>query len=404
MTFTLEFFVFLIWTGMTAVFRCNADRLPPPTMPQYKWLDPFIVNLSWSWERPSGLPHSCQIQFEAQPQDSPTQSLKRVQMKHFTDIFLTEEAHSDHWTYNIHAVITNPCDGWNDSISVPITIHTRQPRAEVVKDFRCLLDPSGMNCSWIPVNQSLNMSFSYRVYGRSEELIKGLKRCAHPYSSGARNGYYLKIEPNKTICISVCTEAGCGTFTPLLAVPSPKLSINQEGGHLYLNWTPPEVGGGCDWIYEFCFTQCNEHRECQNVTVARGEMHATRVHYNERCLYKFQSRVFTSKYCPAISSDFSEVVTYGVNVPPDMTGTVVAIVIPIVLSVCLILSCYCFRRHRSIICPIIPDPSAIFKELVINGNKEHKNTTGRLYIPGPEAIDPCKIILVKENGDPQQTS
>uniref|UniRef100_A0A3Q3ILS4 Fibronectin type-III domain-containing protein n=1 Tax=Monopterus albus TaxID=43700 RepID=A0A3Q3ILS4_MONAL len=381
MTFTLEFFVFLIWTGMTAVFRY---RLPPPTMPQYKWLDPFIVNLSWSWERPSGLPHSCQIQFEAQPQDSPTQVGNGV------NIFLTEEAHSDHWTYNIHAVITNPCDGWNDSISVPITIHTRQPRAEVVKDFRCLLDPSGMNCSWIPVNQSLNIVSTFTTVLQKDISF-----------SGARNGYYLKIEPNKTICISVCTEAGCGTFTPLLAVPSPKLSINQEGGHLYLNWTPPEVGGGCDWIYEFCFTQCNEHRVSCHMEVL---MHATRVHYNERCLYKFQSRVFTSKYCPAISSDFSEVVTYGVNVPPDMTGTVVAIVIPIVLSVCLILSCYCFRRHRSIICPIIPDPSAIFKELVINGNKEHKNTTGRLYIPGPEAIDPCKIILVKENGDPQQTS
>ncbi len=35
----------------------------------------------------------------------------------------------------------------------------------------------------------------------------------------------------------------------------------------------------------------------------------------------------------------------GTNEPPDRTLTVLAIVIPIILSVCVILSCYCFRRY-----------------------------------------------------------
>lgn len=37
----------------------------------------------------------------------------------------------------------------------------------------------------------------------------------------------------------------------------------------------------------------------------------------------------------------------GTNKPPNETLTVVAIVIPIILSACIILSCYCFRRYVS---------------------------------------------------------
>lgn len=35
----------------------------------------------------------------------------------------------------------------------------------------------------------------------------------------------------------------------------------------------------------------------------------------------------------------------GTNKHPDRTLTVVAIVIPIILSICVILSCYCFRKY-----------------------------------------------------------
>ncbi|KAM6960318.1 interleukin-13 receptor subunit alpha-1, partial [Tautogolabrus adspersus] len=93
--------------------------------------------------------------------------------------------------------------------------------------------------------------------------------------------------------------------------------------------------------------------------------------------------------------------TPGTNKPPDRTLTVVAIVLPIILSVCVLLSCYCFRRHSAIICPNIPDPSAIFKEMMMNGNKELK-TPGSLYTPVPEPIEPCRITPITENSVLQQ--
>lgn len=47
-------------------------------------------------------------------------------------------------------------------ISVYVTSLLLYYVAKVVKDFKCFPDPSGMNCSWIPVNKSLNLTLSYR--------------------------------------------------------------------------------------------------------------------------------------------------------------------------------------------------------------------------------------------------
>ncbi|TDG99898.1 hypothetical protein EPR50_G00199170 [Perca flavescens] len=140
-----------------------------------------------------------------------------------------------------------------------------------------------------------------------------------------------------------------------------------------------------------CYKKCNEREVCLNFTVT-GE--PGQMPYDKRCRYEFKSRARMSHYCGnGKFSGFGDVVPYGTDEPPDETLTVVAIVIPVILSACIILSCYCFRRHRSIICPTIPDPSAIFKEMMLNGNKEFKTTPGSLYTPVPESVEPCKITL-----------
>lgn len=36
------------------------------------------------------------------------------------------------------------------------------PAAELVRDFRCVIQVNELNCSWIPVNASLNLTVSYR--------------------------------------------------------------------------------------------------------------------------------------------------------------------------------------------------------------------------------------------------
>ncbi|KAK2862694.1 hypothetical protein Q5P01_002227 [Channa striata] len=401
MTVAWPVFSCLTCAALTLLSPGEAGRLPPPTNLSHKWLDPFIVNVSWSWEQPRNLPKDCKISFEIHRAGKKlNEYVKWTEWTHFTNSCLTEEMDSDHWDYTIQTISVPSCDGWNNSLSVITTVHTAKPRAEVAKDFKCILDPNGMNCSWIPVNRSLNLMLSYRKCGESKEVRKKLRECDRYYRHGMRDGCYLHVgDDNSPTCINAQTEAALSTFKPLLVVPSPKLTITQKEDYLYLSCTRPKVGVDCDWTYEYCFKKCYENEICKPIVVQSGKM---RERYDEGCLYEFRCRVSTGPYCPRISSDFSEIKTHGANKPPDKKLTVVAIIIPTILSLCVILSCFCCRRHRDILCPTIPDPSTIFKEMMMNGSKDVKTTDGKLYKPVQESTDPCKIE--NENSVTQQKS
>ncbi|XP_031144387.1 interleukin-13 receptor subunit alpha-1-like [Sander lucioperca] len=378
MALTREFFTCFLCTAMTTVYHCEATApLPPPTGLKYSWLDPFTVNVSW--QQPRGLQVG-EVLYKYRPVNDETDKsvVCTGNWTNFTGRFLTEEMGSDRRTYHVWTV--KSCDDrLNERARAAITVRTPKPRAEV-KDIRCLINSTGMNCSWRPGNQTFTLS--YRVYGNSPGEMK---KCDQPYSSGC----YLKVDAVNDICVLLDTGAGRSTFKPAHEILPQKLSVTEEGDNLILSWPPPELCKNF-WIYEVCYNKCNEPKVCLNFTT-KGE--SGKMAYDKRCLYEFQSRAWTSHYCLPIFSGFGDVVTYGTNEPPDGTLTVVAIVIPVILSACIILSCYCFRRHRSIICPTIPDPSAIFKEMMLNGNKEFKTTPGSLYTPVPEPVEPCKITL-----------
>ncbi|XP_034713257.1 interleukin-13 receptor subunit alpha-1-like [Etheostoma cragini] len=385
MALTRELFSFLLCTAMNTVYHCEATAPPPPpTGLNYRWLDPFTVNVSW--QRPRGLQDGEDLYMYRDQTDKSPQTVHSscTIWRYFTDSFLTEEMGSDRRTYHVWTVGSKSC-GYhlNKSTSVPITVHTLKPRAKV-KDFKCLINATGMNCSWSPENKPMDL---YWVLGN---FSKELKKCDRPYSSALRSGCYLNVNAvNNDIYILLDTGAAFSTFKPVLEIPSPKLNISAVGDKFNLSWPPPVVGTYCHWVYEVCYKKCNEPKVCLNFTPP-GE--PVQMPYDERCRYEFQSRARTSPYVKEIFSGFGDVVSYGTDKPPDKTLMVVAIVVPIILSACIILSCYCFRRHRSIICPTIPDPSAIFKEMM-NGNKDFKTTTGSLYTPVPEPVQPCKILL-----------
>ncbi|XP_042368009.1 interleukin-13 receptor subunit alpha-1 [Plectropomus leopardus] len=383
MNFTREFCVFLTCTAMIMVHCCKADDPPPPTGLSYQWLDPFTVNVSW--QKPDGVPEGEVLYKYYLMKNAEVNSPVCTIWTNFTDSLLTEETGSDSWTYQIWTV--RSCDNSKKSSPASISIRAHKPRAEL-KDFKCVITSHHMNCSWSPGNQPFNLS--YRMCGRSEEQMKNLTVCDQPHSSGTRSGCYLKFDAvSNDVCMCVDTRAGRSTLKPKLVIHSPKLSVREEEDYLTLSWTYPEFGERWCWRYEVCHRQCNKPVECKNFT---SEEESLKMAYDRRCRYEFRSRVTTADYCKDVSSDFGDVESYGTNEPPDQTMTVVSIVIPIILSVCIILSCYCFRRYSSILCPIIPDPSAIFKEMMMNGNKELK-PPGSLYTPVPEPVESCNITV-----------
>ncbi|XP_035531467.1 interleukin-13 receptor subunit alpha-1-like [Morone saxatilis] len=389
MPFVWDLFgLFLTYTVTLMVFT---DGCPPPTDLTYKWLDPFTVNVSW--KSPMGLPDNTT---KYQIMDY-KRELSRMPHRNVSKSLLMEEEGKsyDHWTFNIQT-LSEDCKPTNESTPANITIYPRKPRAELVKDVKCFISSKGMNCSWIPTNPSLTLTMSYRICGILEESLKTFKKCDRPYSDG--NGCEMNIgPPHDDVCIVVETEAVMSTFRAVLVVPSLKPNVTEEGDYLKLTWARPEHGSDRCWTYKICYTYCNKH-ECLEL----NEKNTMKIPYVKNCFYEFRITARTEKRCVLMVSNGSEVVTYGTHVPPDWTLTVVAIVIPIILSACIILSCYCFRRHMEIICPNIPDPSAIFKEMMMNGNKEHKTTANSLYIPVPEPIEPCRITLVTESSTIQQ--
>ncbi|XP_044039059.1 uncharacterized protein LOC122869801 isoform X2 [Siniperca chuatsi] len=306
MGFTRKFLSFLTYNAIIMVCQCTAGHPPPPTGLTYKWLDAFTVNVSW--KKPVGLLDGSEVGYKYFLMKNGTkESLTCTQWRNFTETCLTEETGPSGWTYTILTDGSPTCNSSNESEAVSINIISNAT-AKLVKDFKCFIYPNELNCSWIPVHQNLNLTLSYRVYGRSQELIEGLKVCDQPFSSGMRNGCTLKVAAECDICILVDSEAGMSTFRPVLVVPSPKLHIREDGDNLKLNWTPPEVGRDCVWIYEIRYKKCNEPQVLLNFT-KKGEP-TMQMAYDKRCLYEFQSKVMTGIYCKNIFSDFSEVVTY----------------------------------------------------------------------------------------------
>nr|XP_046237264.1 uncharacterized protein LOC124054873 isoform X2 [Scatophagus argus] len=395
MTLTMKLFVFLAYTAMIMVLQCKADQLPAPTGLSYKWLDAFTVNVSW--EKPSVQLEDSKIQFMVK--DAKNKTTCSI-WRNITLRFLTEEIHSDNWTVSVWTV--SQCNSSDGRQSATLAIPTQKPRGELVKDFKCAFPSTGRNCSWIPAHQSQKMMLSYRVCGQQDETIKSLNTCDEFHSSGERNYCNLNLQPDEDICILLQTEDEMITFNPKFVAPPLKLDVTEEKGVLKLKWTPPSNETKNCWTYEICYKQCNEN-VCQNIINGETE---TKVNYNKRCRYEFQSKMYGVDRCfgSRIESDYVDTISYGTDEPDDWTLTLVAVVIPIILSICVILSCYCFRRHSAIFCPIIPDPSAIFKDIMMNGNKELKITTGNLYTPVPEPIEPCKITLVTEKSALQQHS
>ncbi|CAJ1086645.1 interleukin-13 receptor subunit alpha-1-like [Xyrichtys novacula] len=383
---------------MTLVLHCKADCPLPPVRLKYEWLDPFTVNVSW--EKPDGLQDK-EIKFKyCLVKNGDDQDVTGIKSRNFTYTCLTEETDNGNWTFNVWTDGSHSCNGSSENTRAPITFSNHKLKAKLVKDFKCVIYGNETDCSWVPVDPSLNLMLSYRICGLDEERLKGLKKCNRFYSKETRTGCRVKLDAKKgDICILVETETSMSTFKAELAVLSPKLTVREERNKLILSWKQPEIGKQCVWKYEVCHTQCSNPKVCNNYPMTGEPL--VEMTYDKSCRYEIQSRVWTD-YCKKISSDFSEVVTYGTDNSSDRTLTLVAIILPAILSVCVLLSCYCFRRHSAIICPNIPDPSAIFKEMMMNGSKERKTTTGSLYTPVPETVDPCKISPVTENSSFQE--
>lgn len=370
MTATREFTVALFTLLMSAA-HCGSAELDPPSNVTYSWIDPLTVNVSWTWHRPKDLPEDCEIKFTCkQGEKNPL----RTSNTQFQDNLFSEE--SDTWKYSIRA--RSEC---NDKESNPATIVIKNPMPKAkLEDFKCYMSDSSINLSWI-ANPSSPMSLSYR---QCETTPEPLEKCDPVNSTGRTTECQMKGQfLQKDLCMVAETASERITFKPKCVASSPEMNIIEDDSSLILTPTRLELTTSC-WHYNICYSACSEPFLCKEYSMQQNY----RIPYDKSCLYELRYRARTNIFsCTDIRTDWSETITYSSK---DWTLTVVAIVIPIIVSVCVILSCYCFRRHKDIICPDIPDPSTIFKEM-INGNKEQK-TKMPMYVPVQEPTERITVV------------
>lgn len=377
---TLTFSV--TWIILASV--CRAQLLPPSNITS-KWMDDLTVNVSWSWERPEDLPRDCSIQFEYKHSGAASQ---RTSETHFLESVLSNSAAQ--WVFSVQTVGASfsSCEDQRSSAE-ELLIKAPKPPADV-KDFECYLSDSDMNCSWISDPLSPVSIFS-RQCGETPDLLKqGFSKCDSTSTSGRSRVCQLKGSfLQKELCMVANTTSTSSTFKAPKKLALPNLNVTEEGTNLLLTFKPLKVKTSCS-LYIICFRVCNTSAGCKDVPEKKGFL---KIPYDKKCQYEFQYRVRTSDYCTGMYSGWSERITYGVTEDPDPTDwtlKVVAILIPVIVSAFVILSCVCFRRHKEIICPEVPYPSIIFKEM-INGNRETK-PSATMYAPVQEPIEPLVIV------------
>lgn len=345
------------------------SSLPLPTKLKTNWTDDLTINVSWSWERPKNLSADCEVMFEVKRNES---SQLRDIKTHFQETLLAESAAV--WVYSVQAVNVSSCEGWTDSKAAVIRVEAPGPRA-ALPDVKCYLSNSDLNCSWVS-DQSSPVTLFYRNCDMTSEP---LKPCPKMYIDGGREGCHLTGGfLQSKLCMVAKRPKGISTFKARKVVRLPKMNISEEGTTLTLNFEPIVVSSGC-FFYNICYSVCDGPKQCKI-----WQDTPPTVAYVKRCQYKFSYRVQTSEVCEHIDSDWSEeIILHGST---DRTMTVVTVLIPIIVSACVILSCICFRRHKDIICPEVPDPSAIFKEMI---NKEIKPN---VYTPVQEPVEPIVVV------------
>ncbi|XP_033839646.1 uncharacterized protein LOC117386397 [Periophthalmus magnuspinnatus] len=368
-------FIIGFCAGFIMIIHADSVHLLPPLSAE--WIDDLTVNLSWSWSKTLHQDCFC---FQVKRNGK---ELGRTRETYYMDELLIES--SDEWLYS--AGLCPSCENWT-SLEAEVIVKAPKARAEV-EDFKCYLSSNSMDCSWIPT-RIFNFSLSYRECGSKPELLKkGFEKCDQLGWSGRRQVCHLKGNfLQKELCMVASTSDAINTFRAPKALKLPKkMEISEEGPNLKLKLMPLQVQIS-SYLYNICYSVCDKPRICLEYQMeSQMEEKHIKIPYDKSCQYKFWYKVRTDPSAIEIYSDLSEEMVYGST---DRTLTVVAIVIPIIISLCVILSCICFRRHRDIICPDVPDPSIIFKEM-INGNKEIKPKV-HMYTPVQEPIEPIIIV------------
>lgn len=180
-------------------------------------------------------------------------------------------------------------------------------------------------------------------------------------------------------------------------INKPQLTIQRDGQNLRFQTNQSDLIDFALHCYEYNYT----YSKCDKIasgSFIKESMYD--VDYDSNCKYRARVQIILSDSCVGRGqSDLSDEVEYGENRDPNMPALLAVIIIPLIVSCCLIVSLVLLRRHKDIIFPKIPEPTLLFKDMFINSIRISEDlrspTDGRLYVPIEEIVE-SKISLEPE--------
>ncbi|XP_062849620.1 granulocyte-macrophage colony-stimulating factor receptor subunit alpha-like [Trichomycterus rosablanca] len=371
------------------------DELPQPENLSLSW-NPNSLSLTAQWNRPTNLDADCEVKYvmklyyeKCPPKNRKPKEYWRTKKLNFTlNIDKEDEL--------CVGVMTEPQTCENKNLSKPVYKGLSPPLA-LVNNFSCVYyADKRMNCTWTLVSNISDLQLFYRNLNETKDMQKS---CTLYITNGnSKTGCHIHDDLTTESIYIVFTVSGTvkGLDTQNIfeikardsvKPPTPELEIRLEDRHLLFNSSTPDFGASHCWQHKYYYSKCNEEKKEQ---ITEGGISAIRLEYDEACRYTVQVETIYSHYCGEVKkSAKSQIKYYGKDCDPNMSFKVIMIVMPILVSWCLIVALLLFRRNKDIICPVLPHPTLLLFKDILNTNYDgfsKDQTKDKIYVPVKEIV------------------
>ncbi|XP_052458515.1 uncharacterized protein LOC128017259 [Carassius gibelio] len=375
------------------------SELPPPRNLTFTWETPFELHLTW--EKPKDLEPDCKVNYTVDVHHSQDCSERD---KNMSRAKVSRRVAKLSCILNISnenrlciSVTMNPENCGIKRQSRPSEISIPPPSVRLVKNMSFEYSHNRMKCTWKSDIYFPDLGFYYwspqnKTVVKCNQMKTGECIIHDTFLKGMTEMFYLfnGTYNGQPVNNTFMTESP----TNFVKLNKPKLTIQKVGHDLRFqtHGSLLEFKPYC-YKYNFTYSKCNE--EIQVIQFNE----TLKVEHDSNCKYRARVQIIFSDKCGDGKSDLSDEVEYGEDRDPNLPALLAFIIIPLIVSCCLIFSLVLLRRHKDIIFPKIPEPTLIFKDMLINNIRmaEDLRSTadGRLYIPFEEIVE-SKISLEPE--------
>ncbi|XP_039545896.1 interleukin-13 receptor subunit alpha-1 isoform X2 [Pimephales promelas] len=376
-------------------------ELPPPKNLNFIWETPFRLRLTW--KEPEDLDPYCKVNYTVQVYKSQDCSKKEPESSMTWKVSqLGREVNVSNENGLCISVSTNAENCGDRGQSQPVHIILPPPPVRLVTEHNCEYSHNRMKVIWKPTDVVQDLSFYYWS-PVSESIIKCIPDESMKTGECIIHNeklkemvaiYYLFNGTHNGIPVNNTIE---GKYpTQCVKLKKPQLKISREGKNLNFETSDTdskEFYNNC-YIYKYTYSKCNESHvvEQEEPNTPENNKMTHQVQYNPACKYKARVQVLFSNGCGSGESDPSDEVEYGENSDPNLPVLLAVIIIPLIVSCCLIVSLVLLRRHKDIIFPKIPEPTLLFKGMFNNNNIRttedlRRPEAIRLYVPLEEIVE-----------------